>query len=52
MVVVTTGTLSPMTNFAFSRLRTRMRGLARMFASPSVLLAFAVTDRSLTPMVR
>ena len=52
MVVVTTGTLSPMTNFAFSRLRTRMRGLARMFASPSFLLMLAVTDRSLTPMLR
>ena len=52
MVVVITGILSPMTNLAFSRLRTRMRGLARMLASPSVLLRLAVTARLLMPMVR
>ncbi|OIQ65094.1 hypothetical protein GALL_533500 [mine drainage metagenome] len=30
-----TGTLSPIKNLAFSRLRTRMRGLARMLMSPN-----------------
>ena len=50
-LLVMTGSRLPIRILAFSLLRARMRGLARVLTRPACFIAFTVTLSALTPMV-
>src|SRR5207249_8526674 len=50
-LLVMTGSLLPISTLAFSLLRARMRGLARVLTRPACFIAFTVTASALRPMV-
>src|SRR4029077_15147867 len=50
-LLVMTGSLLPISTLAFSLLRARIRGLARVLTRPACFIAFTVTASELMPMV-